>query len=1036
MASNIVRIKSSTWRANLMGLLVFSLMAVTSGALEAQTGQIGGTVTNSGGGGPLGEVQVFLVGQEMGSLSRADGRFLILNVPVGTYDLRAVRIGYGSMTQSVTVTAGATTTSDFPLSTQALGLDEIVVTGTAGASRRREVGNTIAQVNVADVVDRPVSVSDMLQAQATGLDIVGGGAEAGQGKQIRLRGNSSVSMTNNPIIYIDGIRMRSEALPIVNSLDTGSGRGARVSASPLDNLNPNDIDRIEIIKGSAATTLYGTEASAGVIQVFTKRGSTGAPQWTMDVQQGTGWSQKFGVNGMDYLNMEHYMRDPWWGGGYEGGDFSVDCVTADNDVNNRWQGANSSTDGACSFPGTFWTQNYNLSVRGGSESLQYFISGQLQDDQYLLPNDELQKYNFRGNFVMSPIANLQLQWNTAYSNQWQQNTSTANNAQGVTLNAFRQERNYWASGDPGLIATALDYDIQQRVERLTTGVTATYAPMANLTNRFTVGYDFSQQEGRNLRNFGFPQFPKGSLTNDTYQNRLLTFDYVGTYSFDLTETVKSDFSWGGQATGDEDRRLQGYGENFPGAAQPTVSSAAVRRAEESRQKVWNAGFFFQNVLGFSDKYFVTGGVRVDGNSAFGEGFGLQVYPKVSGVWVISDESFWSEGLGTVKLRGAYGQSGRAPGAFDAVRTWNAAGFAGAPAFTPSNLGNAELGPEVTAETEFGFDASWMDDRLTAAFTYYTQKTTDALMSVASIPSQGFTSSQLKNVGAISNKGIELQLNASMYQSEKWDVDLGLGISTNKSKVLSLCRGYDIPTAEVLAIDPSAECVPEFNGLSGRIIEGQTVPVEWDRRVANPNEIGPYQYKDNPLTTGAFNPSVGENVIIGPQLPTHFINPSLSIRVPGNILLSARGEYRGGNFAEVNPISIGRSVRSSLCFPYYAAPGGLASGDIKTLQLREDTPAIWRERCSANRGDDYWFKADYFKLRSVSATIPVNFATPDRVQNATLTLSLNDAFSWYKEVPWYDVEVFGNGAARDNGIGNASERVPSPVTFRMSLRLSF
>ena len=983
---------------NVLGLLAIALFVLFAPMeAQAQTGQITGTVTAANTGAPLSEVQVYLVGRDQGTLTRSDGRYLILNIPAGTYELRAERIGYGAGTETVQVTAGGTASLDFRLGEQALGLDEIVVTGTAGASRRREIGNAISQINIADVADRPVSTTDLLQGAAPGIEITGGSGEMGQGKQIRLRGNSSVSMTNQPIIYIDGVRMMDGAFPTVDGQDFPGGRGALVTVSPLDNINPNDIERIEVIKGSAATTLFGTEASAGVIQVFTKRGSAGSPVWTAEVQQGTGWVDSFGLNGVDYLNMEHYMRDAWWGGGYEGGSFSEPCVT---EPDSRWGTHNSSEEGACSWPGAVWLQNYSLSVRGGSQTLQYFMSGQYQDDTGLLPRDELEKYNFRGNFTVTPAEGLQIQWNTGYTNQWQSNTSGGNNAQGLTLNAFRQERNYFASKDPRDIAVVLDYDLQQRIERLTSGVTLTYSPLTNLTNRFTLGYDFSQQEGRNLRNFGFPQFPQGGLMNDTWEKRLLTFDYVGTYTFELGDAVRSNFSWGGQAVGDEIRQVQAWGEDFPGAAEPTVGSAAVTIANEERQKVWNAGFFFQNVFDIRDKYFVTAGLRVDGNSAFGEGFGLQVYPKVSGTWVIRDEDFWSPSLGTVKLRTAYGQSGRAPGAFDAVRTWDAAGYAGVPAFVPDNLGNPDLGPEITAEWEVGFDGSWLNDRLSAQFTYYNQTTTDALMSVTSIPSEGFTGSQLENVGELSNTGIELQLNGSVVEGARWGWDIGVGITTNNSEVVDL--GGTAP----------------FNDLNGRIMEGQPVPVMWDRRVANPDAIEDFEYAAD-----------GENVVIGPGLPTHSLTPNMSIRTPGNIVLSARGEYRGGHFMEVNEISIGRSVRSPICFPYYVDPAN-------SIELKADTPALWRERCTPGFSDDYWFDGDYFKLRSVSATIPVDFAFPDRVSNATVTLALNNAWDWFREIPWYDPEILGNAAANDDGIGNQTERIPAPATFRISLRVTF
>jgi hypothetical protein len=447
-------------------LFAIALFAFAALPLSAQQlGRITGTVVDGQSGAPLSEVQVYLVSAQLGALTRANGRYLILNVPAGTYEVRAQRIGMGTKTMSVTVAAGGTAEADFSLQTEALGLDEIVVTGAAGAARRREIGNTIAQISVSDLPVLPKATTDLLQAAAPGIEITGSSGEMGQGKQIRLRGNSSVAMTNQPIIYIDGVRMMDGAFPTVDGHDfPNGGRGAAVTSSPLDNINPNDIERIEIIKGSAATTLYGTEASAGVIQVFTKRGSRGAPVWTAEMQQGTGWVRKFGMNGVDYFHMEHYLRDSWFGGGYEGGQYSVDCVTDDA----RWEGTNTDPKGACSWPGSVWSQQYDLSVRGGAETLQYFVSGQYGHDTGVLARDAQEKYNFRGNFTMTPLSELQVQWNNSYSNQWNQNTATGNNAQGVTLNAFRQEANYFGTGDPRRIATTIENDLQNRIERFTT----------------------------------------------------------------------------------------------------------------------------------------------------------------------------------------------------------------------------------------------------------------------------------------------------------------------------------------------------------------------------------------------------------------------------------------------------------------------------------------------------------------------------------------------------------------------------------------
>src|SRR5690606_2249525 len=256
----------------------------------------------------------------------------------------------------------------------------------------------------------------------------------------------------------------------------------------------------------------------------------------------------------------------------------------------------------------------------------------------------------------------------------------------------------------------------------------------------------------------------------------LSFDYVGSYTFDLMENIGSTFSWGGQATGDFSARVEAFGEGFPGAAFPTVNSASSTLGFETREKIWNSGFFFQNVFDINDKYFVTLGRRVDGNSTFGKNFGLQMYPKLSGSWVISDEPFWNERFGSMKLRAAWGKSGRAPDALIAQRTWTNTGLAGEPAFTPSNLGNPDIGPEVTAEIELGFDASWFNDRVRPRYTYYHQTTTDAIQNLSSIPSLGFTSSVAFNVGEVQNWGHELAVDVTALQTRDYGLDIGANVS--------------------------------------------------------------------------------------------------------------------------------------------------------------------------------------------------------------------------------------------------------------------
>jgi TonB-dependent starch-binding outer membrane protein SusC len=998
----------STWLRTALCLVAMTGLWV--GAASAQAGQVRGRVTDQNNA-PLGDVQVYLSGASlpnggsMGGLSRTTGTYVIVNVPAGSYELKAERIGMTAVTKQVTVPAGQAVEVNFELTTAALGLDEIVVTGTAGAARRREVGNQVSQINTADLPDRPTSVSDMLAAMAPGLEVARmGGGETGNGSQITLRGSNDIGGAgNNPIIFIDGVRMMSSNLPRTSAPDN-SNRSAWNQPSPLDQLNPNDIERVEVISGPAASTLYGTEASGGVIQVFTKKGTSRAPSWTLEIQEGTLWNQRFGAgdevitypNGMTASSKYVYM-DPY-------------ICTAPFKCGE--------------YQSTPLQQDYNLAVRGGGQTLQYFTSAQHTAEHGSTPQDDLSRWNVRGNFTYSPMSDLVVQWNSGYSSTWQQNTATANNASGLTLNVFRQNQNYFGTGDPATVSKTLDWELVQQIERSTSGVTVNYTPLTNLTNRLTVGYDATQQESRSMRPFGYIDYPQGALLVTEYTRRYLSFDYVGTYSFQLAQSLTSSFSWGGQATGDFSAQVQAYGEGYPGSALPTVNSASSTLGYETRSKVWNSGFFAQNLFSLQDKYFVTLGLRVDGNSTFGKNFGLQFYPKASASWVLSDEDFWKESFGEMKLRAAYGLSGRAPNALIAQRTWINTALAGSPAFTPQNLGNPDIGPEVTSEIELGFDAAWFNDRVRPRFTYYKQHTTDAIQSVSSIPSLGFTSSVNFNLGEVENFGKEIALDVTAIRNSKLGLDVGMTFAKNGNKVLA--SGLD-------GVNSS---------LVGRPIGGGLTFSMWQNEEgmgSSRRSDGQYSVQscDITLTDADGNETVVPRPALDPTLqactfssvnvygypisrPSLLIGSNMSLRLPGGISFSARGDYSGGKgyWKSTNPIAITRAVRSGICLPYYI--------NKEDVQLRLDTPAIWVSRCNSAIGNSYNHNGETFQLRTVSMTVPMNFAFPDRVSSASMTVVLQNGLSW------------GHGLFGNFGInqGSSLERVPGSTSLRASLRVVF
>ena len=990
------------WARRGASLLLAIALTIPVG-LNAQNGTVTGQVTDGTSQRPLGSVQVYLVDTGLGTLSRDNGRFIILNVPAGTYTLRAERIGYAAADMEINVSAGGTVQQDFSLQSQALGLDEIVVTGTAGAARRREIGNTISQLNVAqDVVEPPTNVDAMLQGRVPGMSVTQSSASAGGGAMIRLRGNVSMTQSNQPLIYVDGVRVRSDGFA-KNVPPIGySGRSNNDVSSPLNSINPQDIERVEVIKGAAATTLYGTEASAGVIQIFTKRGSVGEARWTAQVEQGAARNLTFGPDPSvrppsepersasggtsDYLYI-----NPWLRGHLPecSASFVVDGQPCD--------------DGLFSDLGAH-QQKYALSVGGGAQNMQYFVSGAYEDDLGVLPNDELQGVNLRGNFTFSPFEALQLQWNTSYTNNQIANTAAGNNAHGVTLNAFRRDRNYRNNEEFNTINPFLNQDITTQLDHLITGITATYSPFANFSNRFSVGYDLAQQDNRNLRPFGFVLAPSGILSTSRHEFNTLTVDYVGSLNFDLTSTIRSSLSFGGQSVTNRVEQTIAYGDNFPGPGEPDVDNAGNTLGFEDRTRIVNAGFFVQNVFDIQNKYFITAGFRVDGNSAFGDDFGLQTYPKFSASYVISDEDFWPESLGSMKLRAAWGQSGRAPGAFDAVRTFDAVGWGGQPAFFPLNVGNSEIGPETTSELEVGFEGSFIDDRLSLDVTYYDQNTSDALFNVRQIPSNGFTSAQLANVGELANSGLEFGANYAIVRGDTYQWDLGFTASLNDSEIISLGG------------------VPEFllNDF-GWVVEGEAAPVIRADCVTNPTALA--------------DPIIEEDCVYGPNQPETILGFNSTLNLPAGILLTARSEYQGGAYMYNGAAgaAISRSVRWPGCFEAYR---------VEETQGASALTALQRARCDLNfyEADFMVVPADFFKIRelSVQAPLPEGWIESFGASRANLTLSARNFYSWVDSDGGFftlDPEV-GANVGFDTQVRSMLEHVPPPAYYTLSVQVVF
>ncbi len=637
-------------------------------------------------------------------------------------------------------------------------------------------------------------------------------------------------------------------------------------------------------------------------------------------------------------------------------------------------------------------------VAGGTQNgVRYLFSFGADNQDGVLQLDNERKYLLRSNVDFSPMKNMQFSWNSSFSTNLITQTPAGNNAQGVTLNAFRRDRNYFGRAEPDTIKQVYRQRLTSNVDRLLMGATATWTPIQNYSSRLILGFDRSSLENRNVRPYGFPGANLGIIQNQIWQNKILSIDWANNYDLQVTDDFKATLSAGTQYINSMVGDVVAYSENYPAPTNPTVASGSLRNADENRLKNITGGAFGQALFGFKDRYFVTVGARVDGNSAFGESFGFQTYPKASASWVMSDEGWWKESYGTLKLRGAYGSAGRAPSAFAAVQTWDPVGWGTAPAVRPLNLGDPNLGPERTTETELGFDQTLFNQRLTVDFTWFKAVTSDALFFVRNVPSLGFLNSSLGNAGKIQKSGIEAAINATLLERSNLGIRAGLNLSTNQSKVLSLGGA------------------PSFSlGNFGWVIEGQPAPVVRGRLIKNADQIGA------PIDTVV-------NHTFGPSQPTLIISPSLNITTWKGIAISVRGEYQGGAYLNEDASfqALSRSVLWPTCERAYAA---IAAS--QPLSPRETLTCIPRNA----RQDMFIFPADFFKIRDLTITVPLGKLIP-RTASSSLVLSAQNFFRRNYGMPLFDPEMSGNDGF-NAPVRYISEHIPAPAMYLTSLRISF
>lgn len=955
-----------------VGLLPALLLFVFLPAETQAQATVRGTVTNADGD-PLIGAQVQVVGTSMGAVTDASGRYQITGVSTGPTQLDAQYLGYRTQTRNVPLASGGNTV-DFELSPAPVELDAIVVTGTAGRVQKRSLGNAISQINAADVLEKaPVTnLADLIQGRAAGVAVLPSSGQAGGGSALRLRGLSSITQGNEPLIYIDGVRVDND--PAANDTETIATGGQ--NPSRLNDLTPEDIERIEIIKGPAAATLYGTEAAGGVIQIITKKGRVGETRWNL---KGT-----LGQRSIDNSDFPDNFAAIGAGASLPTCPEN-DLTSAPNCGVRVVSTLEDGTQLIAQNPleiirenGTY--QNYTASVSGGRDNFTFFTSGTYQSDEGVVPNDEAQKIGGRANFQWTQSEVFDLAVSSGYTNNEYSLPQNDNNIFGFFGNGLLGVPSLIRVNPTGAFAfgelfTPLDVideiDTDFTNDRFTGSATANYTPFPWFQNRAVFGLDVNAEENLSLIPFGEVAnlSPQGEKSNHRETTVNITFDYNGTASWDITEALRSNTSVGTQIFNENRDEAEAFGRDFPAPGVSTVSAAGNTQGFEERVEETTVGVYFQEQIAWQNRLFVTGAVRFDDNSAFGEDFDFETYPKVSASYVISEEEWFDFGLfNSVKLRGAYGFAGQQPGAFDAQRVFSPVSIAeGEAAIEPGDLGNPNLGPERSREIELGFDASMWNDRIGVELTHYSKVTEDALLNRPNVPSEGFPGSTLVNIGEIENSGWEFGVNALVLDTERADWDVNLTMATNDNEITDLGGVEGFPL-----------------GFTQRIEEGFPVDSYFSRVVEGRDADGVI-FSDDP-------------VFIGRTTPEFWGSLGNTVTLFDNLQIYALFEWKQDFLIHNNTESF-----------RFALAGNTRDNVDPALQ---DQDFEDRRAFSAAGEELPWIEeGDFVKLRELSATftLPREW-TQGFAQRASITVSGRNLATWtdYSGVD-PEVNVFGQAS---------------------------
>lgn len=970
--------------------VVFGLILLLApGLVWAQPATITGMVTDASSDEPLPGATVQIPAEGIGTATNSKGRYRLTDVPASEQTIRVTFVGYQAAERIVDIPDGGTIRINFQLQSEAKELGEVVVTGQGSEIERKRLSTTTETISGANLVKVSTGRLDQaLQSQLPNAQIRLNSGQPGTTSLIRSRGPVSINGNTTPVIYVDGVRVDNRSTGSPLDINTGGARSSSIADIPLDN-----IERIEFVKGGAATTLYGSDAANGVIQIFTKDG-TGS---------------------QDQLNFETRL-----GAEYGTDDFFKYDRT-----------------GELLFEDPALVHSYQLSGAGGTSGINYSFSGKMHENNATRVGNENIRYDLNVSVSTTPLENLQYTGranfvNNRYTRAINANFTTTNLRTentlfgGQVIDSLSQDR-FETLRDSLRRGDEL-YNNVTDVRRWQTSQTLRYSPTRSVTLKVTGGLDYRVERNKRritneyLRQTGQAASATSSISDFSRDFLGLTFDanlsHEASWNF---ISFKTDV--GTQVFRDETVITRINANNVPDGSE-TVNSASTTNGADNLSEVAQVGVYAKENIGFGDRFFIDLGLRGDQNSAFGDELGTVWYPAIGASYVVTDEPFIADNIpsdiiSNLKLRGNYGESGNFPNAFANETEVSAQAFLDGISYTFGNRGNPNLGPERVETWEVGADLSLFQGRINVQATRYHSTTVDALFSPPFPPSSGRQPQQF-NLGKIENKGWELSSQFTILDQPDYGLNLTASLNTLDNIIIS--NGGKPRFG-----------VGGFTFLQSAVDAGHPVGyLEGNQPV----------YNENGVVT-----DVERDVQLGDPNPDQFGSLSLSSRYKGLSLRITADYQRGAQGVATTDVLRTFSFQNTQDADRFPHPDSFEPpSSLEGTRFEDWPPALLQLAGLLPRGvgqvsffdlaGAYVEDTDYLKVRNISLDyrIPESLL-PSTVRSVRVGVSAQNPLNFVESS--FDPEVTGSQTAAGTVGGVFGYRTVSPprqYTFTLNIGL--